>query len=86
MRNFVRPVATALGIAGVAVAISLTATGGALAQAKQQQMAPPAKQQAAPPPQAAPPRDQADRADGKADRGRAGGTKGYGRDHRQAAR
>jgi hypothetical protein len=55
MRNFVRPVATALGIAGLAVAISLTATGGAMAQAKQQQMAPPAKQQAAPPPQAAPP-------------------------------
>jgi hypothetical protein len=49
MRNFVRPVAAALGIAA---ALSLAATGSVFAQAKQQQMAPPAKQQAAPPPQA----------------------------------
>ena len=49
MRNFVRPVATALGIAGLATAISLASTDGALAQAKQQ---PAPKQQAAPPPAA----------------------------------
>jgi hypothetical protein len=49
MRNFVRPVAAALGIAA---ALSIAATDGVFAQAKQQQMAPPAKQQAAPPPQA----------------------------------
>ena len=49
MRNFVRPVAAALGIAA---ALSVAATDGVFAQAKQQQMAPPAKQQAAPPPQA----------------------------------
>ena len=49
MRNFVRPVAAALGIAA---ALSVAATDSVFAQAKQQQMAPPAKQQAAPPPQA----------------------------------
>jgi hypothetical protein len=49
MRNFVRPVATALAIASLAGALSLTSTSGALAQAKQ---APAPKQQAAPPPQA----------------------------------
>jgi len=48
MRNFVRPVAAALGIAA---ALSVAATTR-VAQAKQQQMAPPAKQQAAPPLQA----------------------------------
>jgi hypothetical protein len=48
MRNFVRPAAAALGIAA---ALSIAATDGVFAQAKQQQMAPPAKQQAAPPPQ-----------------------------------
>jgi hypothetical protein len=51
MPDFVRSVAAAFGIAGIAVAISVASTGSALAQAKQQQ-APPAKQQAAPPPQA----------------------------------
>ena len=53
MRDFVRPVA---GMLGLAVAISLASNNDALAQAKQQQMAPPQKQapaQAAPPPQAA---------------------------------
>ena len=55
MRDFVRPVAAMLGLA---VAISVASHGDALAQAKQQQMAPPQKQapaQAAPPPQAAQP-------------------------------
>jgi hypothetical protein len=45
MREFVRPIAAALGIAGLAVLIAIVSAGGALAQAKQ---APPA--QAAPPP------------------------------------
>lgn len=52
MRDFVRSATAALGIAGLAVVLSIGSTGGAFAQAKQQQMAPPAKQQAAPPPQA----------------------------------
>ena len=53
MRNLVRPVAAVLGIA---VACSFASNGEALAQAKQQQMAPPQKQApAAPPPQAAQP-------------------------------
>lgn len=52
MRDFVRPLAVALGIAGLSVAMSAASTGAAMAQGKQQQMAPPAKQQAAPPPQA----------------------------------
>ena len=50
MRDFVRPVAAMLGLA---VALLLASDGDAFAQAKQQQMAPPAKQapaQAAPPP------------------------------------
>jgi|SRR5207245_1052425 len=58
MRDFVRPVAAVLGIAGLAVAISVASGSDAFAQAKQQQMAPPQKQapaQAAPPPQAAQP-------------------------------
>jgi hypothetical protein len=55
MREFVRPVAAALGIAGLAVALSAASPGTAFAQAKQQQMAPAPKQQAAPPPQAAAP-------------------------------
>ena len=58
MRDFVRPVAAVLGIAGLAVAISGASGSDAFAQAKQQQMAPPQKQapaQAAPPPQAAQP-------------------------------
>ena len=55
MRDFVRPVAAALGIAGLAVALSAASPGAAFAQAKQQQMAPAPKQQAAPPPQAAQP-------------------------------
>ena len=50
MRNFVRPAAIALGIAGLAAVIAIASTGGVLAQAKQQAPAP--KQQAAPPPQA----------------------------------
>jgi len=49
MRDFVRPVAAMLGLA---VAISFASPGDALAQAKQQQMAPPQKQA---PAQAAPP-------------------------------
>jgi len=54
MRDFVRPVAAALGIATLTLAISVAAHSGAFAQAKQQQMAPPQKQapaaaQAAPP-------------------------------------
>jgi hypothetical protein len=53
MRDFVRPVAAALGIAGLAAALSIATTEGAFAQAKQQQMAPQQKQ--APPAQAAPP-------------------------------
>jgi len=52
MRDFVRPVAAVLGIAGLAVVISVAANGDAFAQAKQQQMAPPQKQA---PAQAAPP-------------------------------
>ena len=52
MRDFVRPVAAVLGIAGLAVAISVASNSDAFAQAKQQQMAPAPKPQAAPPPQA----------------------------------
>jgi len=52
MRDFHRPVAAMLGIAGLAVAISAASAGDAFAQAKQQQMAPPQKQA---PAQAAPP-------------------------------
>ena len=51
MREFVRPVATALGIACLAASIAILSADGALAQAKQ---APP-KQQTAPATQAAPP-------------------------------
>jgi hypothetical protein len=51
MRDFVRPVAAMLGIAGLAAAISVASNGSAFAQAKQQQMAPP---QAQAPAQAAP--------------------------------
>ena len=56
MRDFVRPVAAMLGMAGLAIAVSLASSGDAFAQAKQQQMAPPQKQAPAPaaPPQAAP--------------------------------
>jgi hypothetical protein len=50
MRDFVCPVAAAFGIAGLAVAISVASNTDVLAQAKQQQMAPPQKQA---PPQAA---------------------------------
>jgi hypothetical protein len=46
MREFVRPVATALGVACLAASMAILSAGGALAQAKQ---APP-KQQAAPSP------------------------------------
>jgi hypothetical protein len=53
MREFVRPVATALGIACLAVSMAILSTGGALAQAKQappKQTAPAPAKQAAPPP------------------------------------
>jgi hypothetical protein len=45
MRKFARLVATALGIAGLAAAIAIASTGGALAQAKQQAAPPPQAQQ-----------------------------------------
>lgn len=51
MRDYVRPVAAALGIATLTLAISVASHSGAFAQAKQQQMAPPQKQA---PAQAAP--------------------------------
>jgi hypothetical protein len=51
MRDIVRPVAAALGIATLVAAISLASHSGAFAQAKQQQMSPPPKQA---PAQAAP--------------------------------
>jgi hypothetical protein len=47
MREFVRPPAAALGIAGLAVLIAIASAGGALAQAKQ---APPAQAAPAQPP------------------------------------
>ena len=53
MREFVRPVATSLGIACLAAAMAILSTGGALAQAKQappKQMAPAPAKEAAPPP------------------------------------
>jgi len=50
MRPFVRPLASALGIACLAAAMATLSTGGALAQAKQA-----APSQTAPAPQAAPP-------------------------------
>ena len=52
MRDFVRPLAAVLGIAGIAVGISVVSNSDAFAQAKPQQMAPPQKQA---PAQAAPP-------------------------------
>lgn len=52
MRDFVRPVAAALGMAGLAAVVSVTSHSDAFAQAKPQQMAPPPKQA---PAQAAPP-------------------------------
>jgi conjugal transfer/entry exclusion protein len=48
MREFVRPTAAALGIAGLAVLIAIVSAGGALAQAKQQ--TPPAQAEQATPP------------------------------------
>jgi hypothetical protein len=48
MREFVRPTAAALGIAGLAVLIAIASAGGALAQAKQQ--TPPAQAAPAQPP------------------------------------
>jgi hypothetical protein len=48
MREFVRPPAAALGIAGLAVLIAIASAGGALAQAKQQ--TPPAQAAPVPPP------------------------------------
>jgi hypothetical protein len=56
MREFVRPVAAALGIASLLAAMAIVSSSGALAQAKQappKQMAPAPAQQAAPPQQAA---------------------------------
>ena len=53
MREFVRPVATALSIACLAASMAMLSSTGALAQAKQappKQMAPPPAKQAAPPP------------------------------------
>ncbi|WOH82632.1 hypothetical protein RX327_05530 [Bradyrhizobium sp. BEA-2-5] len=60
MREIVRPVTAALSVACLAIAMTAASNSGAFAQAKQQQMAPPAKQpaQAAPPAQA-PAQDQA---------------------------
>ena len=58
MPDSVRPVAAAFGAASLAVAISIASHSGVFAQAKQQQMAPPAQQapaQAAPQQQAAQP-------------------------------
>jgi hypothetical protein len=55
MRDFARPVATVLGIAGLALVIPVASNSAAFAQAKQQQMAPPQKQA---PAQAAPPQAQ----------------------------
>lgn len=54
MREIVRPVFAAFGVACFAIAMTAASSSGAFAQAKQQQMAPPAKQpaQAAPPAQA----------------------------------
>ena len=53
MRDFIRSVAAVLGVAGLAVAVSVASHSDAFAQAKQQQqMAPPQKQA---PAQAAPP-------------------------------
>jgi hypothetical protein len=58
MREFVRPVAAVLSIAGLAASMAILSSTGALAQAKQappKQMAPaPAKQAAPPPAQEAP--------------------------------
>jgi hypothetical protein len=54
MREFVRPVASALGLAGLAILMAVASTGGALAQANQ---APP--KQVAPAPQAAAPQQPA---------------------------
>jgi hypothetical protein len=54
MREIVRPVFAALSVTCLAVTMTAASNSGAFAQAKQQQMAPPAKQpaQAAPPTQA----------------------------------
>lgn len=55
MRDFVRPVAAAFGIAGLAAVISVATNGEAFAQPRQQEMAPPkqtAPARPAPPPQA----------------------------------
>ncbi|MCA6124816.1 hypothetical protein J6500_23390 [Bradyrhizobium sp. WSM 1704] len=54
MREIVRPVFAALGVACLAIAVTAASSSGAYAQAKQQQMAPQAKQ----PAQAAPPAQQ----------------------------
>ncbi|WP_198400166.1 hypothetical protein [Bradyrhizobium pachyrhizi] len=46
MREIVRPVTAALSVACLAIAMTAASNSGAFAQAKQQQMAPPAKQPA----------------------------------------
>jgi hypothetical protein len=51
MREFVRPVASALGMAGLVASMAIVSTGSAMAQARQA----PAQQQSAPANQAAPP-------------------------------
>ncbi|WGS00076.1 hypothetical protein MTX26_04240 [Bradyrhizobium sp. ISRA443] len=57
MREIVRPIFAALSVACLAVSMAAASNSGAFAQAKQQQMAPPANQpaQAAPAPQDQPP-------------------------------
>ncbi|TWB90607.1 hypothetical protein FBZ93_114161 [Bradyrhizobium macuxiense] len=58
MREIVRPVTAALGVACLAIAMTAASNSGAFAQAKQQQMAPAAKQPAPPAQAAAPAQDQ----------------------------
>ncbi|WGS20285.1 MULTISPECIES: hypothetical protein [unclassified Bradyrhizobium] len=57
MREIVRPIFAALSVASLAVSMTAASNSGVFAQAKQQQMAPPANQpaQAAPAPQDQPP-------------------------------
>lgn len=59
MREIVRPVTAALSVACLAIAMTAASNSGALAQAKQQQVAPAAKQPAPAAQAAAPAQDQA---------------------------
>jgi len=59
MREIVRPVTAALSVACLAIVVTAASNSGALAQAKQQQMAPAAKQPAPAAQAAAPAQDQA---------------------------